>query len=253
MNSGWKKYLLYGSAIIIGGALVIGGYSTAWTGFGDYVSPNGDFVRGKTLWDWMELLLIPLALAGGAFYLNRAERETERQIATDRQQEAALQSYLDRMSDLLLKENLRTSENEEVGNVARTRTLAVLRGLDARRKSVVLQFLHESKLVEGEKAVVILWDADLSGAELNDVILMRANLDGVSLRGANLERADLTEASLNDADLEFANLQGATLVNVSLSRANLNNAVLSKTDLADAVLKGANFKGATMPDGKKHD
>ena len=60
----------------------------------------------KTLWDWLELLVIPVFLAGGAFYLNRSERAVEREIATDRQQEVALQTYLDRMTDLLLGEKL---------------------------------------------------------------------------------------------------------------------------------------------------
>ena len=56
----------------------------------------------KTLWDWMELLIIPLFLAGGAFFLNRSERNNEREIATDRQREAAFQAYLTQMKDLLL-------------------------------------------------------------------------------------------------------------------------------------------------------
>jgi hypothetical protein len=56
----------------------------------------------------MQLLIIPFVLASGAFYLNRSERaverqtaneraELEREIAKDRLQEAALQSYLDRI------------------------------------------------------------------------------------------------------------------------------------------------------------
>jgi hypothetical protein len=114
MKARWKKYLLYGSIIIAG--LIWAGYRVAWTGFGDYAPPNSEFVRAKTLWDWMDLLVIPLVLAAGAFYLERSERaverraaedhaKLEREIATDRQQEAALQTYLDRMADLLLEKN----------------------------------------------------------------------------------------------------------------------------------------------------
>jgi uncharacterized protein YjbI with pentapeptide repeats len=256
MKPGWKKYLLYGSAIIF---LSVLAYLLIET-----VRAKNTGFETKTLWDWMELLIIPLALALAAFALNRSETNLERQsvearskvereIAIDHQQEEALQSYLDRMTELLLKEDLRNTDNEEVQNVARIRTLSVLRGLDARRKGLVLQFLHESKLLDGEKPVVILWDADLSEAELSDVILNRANLGGVILRGANLEGADLTEASLDHADLEFANLQGATLVNVVLSGASLKNAFLSKANFTGAVLKGAKFEGAIMPDGTKHD
>ena len=105
----------------------------------------------KTLWDWMDLLIIPIFLAGGAFFLNRSERNTEREIATDRQQEAALQLYLDRMADLLLKEKLQTAENKEVHDVATIRTLTVLRGLDSKRRGMVLRFLHEANLIINKK------------------------------------------------------------------------------------------------------
>ena len=84
----------------------------SWTGFGDFITPTGEFIRGKTVWDWMELLIIPLSLLIGGYILNRSERDIERQraedrtklereIAADRQREAALQNYLDRMADLL--------------------------------------------------------------------------------------------------------------------------------------------------------
>lgn len=55
------------------------GYTSVWTGFTDYYpSPNipEGFQRGKTLWDWMNLLIVPVVLAGGAFFLSRATRRT---------------------------------------------------------------------------------------------------------------------------------------------------------------------------------
>src|SRR5258706_9385623 len=157
MNSRWKQYLLYASLIIIVGGLIFILVET--------VRAKNTGFETKTLWDWMQLLIIPLFLAGGAFLLNRSEKETERQraedrarlereIAIDRQQEAAFQSYLDRMADLLLKENLRTTEVEEVRKVARTRTLTVLRGLDPTRKGLLLNFLYEAELISKEKPLV---------------------------------------------------------------------------------------------------
>ena len=102
------------SAIII--ILIMLGRTVPWTGFGDYTTSAGELVPGKTLWDWMELLIIPIVLAIGAYYLNRSERaverriaedraKLEREIATDRQQEATLQAYIDRISELLLEKN----------------------------------------------------------------------------------------------------------------------------------------------------
>src|ERR1700693_5191907 len=104
-------------------------------------------LRGKTLWDWLQLLIIPAVLAIGGYLFNystsRNERnaadrhnQTEREIAQDNQREATLQEYINKMSELLLERKLRESrEDAEVRIIARVRTLTALRGLDAIRKA----------------------------------------------------------------------------------------------------------------------
>jgi uncharacterized protein YjbI with pentapeptide repeats len=302
MKRAWKKYLLYGSAMIIGGVLLFGlirlillGYTIAWTGFGDYIQPNNDFVRAKTLWDWMELLIVPFVLAGGVYYLNRSERTVERQrvekraqeehklaveranlereIARDSQQEAALQAYLDRMAELLLKENLPTTDNQEVRNVARVRTLTVLRGLDAKRKGMVLLFLKESELIAQNRVVDLtganlteadlsianlggtnLSGADLGGANLNGTVLIAADLSDAILIRANLSKAYLDQANLSSSVLIAADLSGASLDNVNLMGATLGGVGLSGAKVTDEQLSSVkSLQGATMPDGTKHD
>jgi hypothetical protein len=82
--------------------------------------------------------------------------------------ENALQAYIDKMSELLLHEKLRDSaEDDEVRNIARVRTLSVLRGLDGKRKGDVIQFLHESGLIDKDKCIINLINADLSKADLH--------------------------------------------------------------------------------------
>src|SRR5258708_5587246 len=161
-----------------------------WTGLGSYIPPTkaGNFQRGKTLWDWLQLLIIPAVLAVGGYLFNyttsRNEQkasvlhnQTEREIASDNQREAALQAYIDNMSELLLHEKLRESgPNDEVRKIARVRTLTVLPRLDAERQGSVLQFLHESGLIDKGRSIVDLHGADLSGAIL----------DKADLRGADL-------------------------------------------------------------------
>lgn len=249
----------------------------------------------KTLWDWMELLIIPLFLAGGAFYLQRSERaverkaaddraKLERELATDRQQEAALQAYLDRMADLLLKEKLGESESEKALNVARVRTLTVMRGLNATRNGIVLRFLHDIQLAGNMKSYLFV-DANLDrvnleGVDLSETNLHTAKLEGANLQGAHLEAVNLRSANLKDANLQGAFLQGANLQGANLIRANLQGAYLRGAKMQGAFLDGANLndanlkdanlqgvmldkgnslttvrslKGATMPDGTKHD
>ena len=273
MNSRWKQYLFYASLIIIGGGLIFILVET--------VKAKNTGFETKTLWDWMELLIIPLVLAIGAFFLNRSESAVERQIAEDRrkedrklaedrakldydialdhQRDAALQSYFDRMSELLLKEKLRTTKKKEVHDVARTWTLTVLRGLSSRRKGNVIIFLQETKLIKTPNPVVELWGSDLQECDLHE-----ADLEATVLRGVNFENANLSIAGLQNADLRRANLTGAFLYGANLCGADLRNAELKNANLQNAVLIDAkisdlqlatvkSLKGATKPDGTKQE
>src|SRR5215218_6841378 len=78
-----------------------------WTGF-----------RGKTAWDFLQLLIVPLMLVaiGLVFSLQQDARqqrvedqraEAERELAEQRAQDEALQAYLDQMGSLLLERDLR--------------------------------------------------------------------------------------------------------------------------------------------------
>jgi hypothetical protein len=177
----------------------------ARTGFGD-----------KTLWDWLQLLIVPLVLVGIGllFEMQQAERqqrleeqqqaledrraEAERELAEQRAQDEALQAYLDQMGSLLLEKDLRASEEDsEVRTLARARTLTVLGRLDPSRKADVMRFLVEAELVQrvegGRGPIIRLVGADLSGADLGalsgfrpsaDSRLLRADLRGAYLRGA---------------------------------------------------------------------
>jgi hypothetical protein len=93
---------------------------------------------GKTLWDWLQLLIGPvmLSLATVAFARQQDARqqrienkraEAERELAEQRAQDEVLQAYLTQMSTLLLEKDLRSSEEDsEVRTLARARTLTVL-------------------------------------------------------------------------------------------------------------------------------
>ena len=190
--------------------VILGGYLFQW----DWAGFNGHIKSGKTLWDWLQLLIIPVMLAVGGylfnFTTNRNEQistekrdKTERDIALDNQREAALQDYIDKMSELLLKEHLSElkPEYEEVRKIARVRTLTVLPRLDGKRKRSVLQFLYESGLIDKDIKCV-----DLSGADLT-----KANLMGANLVGADLSKANLYGAFMNRASMYLANLAGTNL------------------------------------------
>lgn len=257
-----------------------------WTGLNGYknistattsppkITTTVTYQPRKTLWDWLQLLIIPAVLAVAGYAINltisRAEQAatkqrdtTERAIAQDNLREALLQAYIDNMSDLLLIHNLRESKPEdEARNVATARTFTVLRRLDAVRKGSVLWFLYESGLIDVafDKGII-----DLSEADLREAYLREASLSGVDLHYACLSKADLSGAFLSEANLVGVNLEGADLREADLCEANLCAAILNDVYLDRANLKDAtgitneelekqakSLKGATMPDGSTH-
>lgn len=232
-------------------------YRFGWSGFGPY-SVNGQVVPAKTLWDWMGLLIIPGLLLFGGISINtslqqiereRAEKraESEQQIADDRLKEQALQTYLDRMSDLLLSGQLDNADTKEKAQtVARARTLTTLTGLDGERKGAVLQFLHESGLISGKTATLNLNKADFNDARCMSVSLTGANLVGTNFMAANLFGVDFSEAYLVGVEFVGTNLEKANLYWAHLSRANLRAAHLSRANLDGAHLDGANLTNAKV-------
>jgi uncharacterized protein YjbI with pentapeptide repeats len=271
-RSWWQKIKQYRIAIGVVGivlvvviTLIIAGYWYDWTGFNGYnkvtiahtisgtnagtVTKTEEYQPGKALWDWLQLFIIPLVLAVAALLFNFANSRTERHIALDKQREDLLQTYLDRMSELLLKEKLRSSAvDAEVRNVARVRTITILFQLDARRIGYVFAFLSESRLMSTKpnESIVSLSEADLRHINFSGADLTKANLSDANLFGTNLFGADLFGADLFGADLFGADLFGADLGRVSLGGADLSGAKLSGADLSRANLSKADLSGANL-------
>src|SRR5215203_277575 len=256
------------------------GYRYEWTGFGeaDLPKPENREVRPeKTVWDWLQLLIVPVVLAivtvvftlyqeGRQSRIEQQRAQNALQVAEERAQDAALQEYLDQMGSLLLNKDrpLRQSkEGAEVRTLARARTLTILERMNPSRKRQVIEFLYEADLirgVEGSQPIISLRVANLS-----DVALIRDKLSEANLSGANLSGAKLNWAKLNGADLSGAYLTDADLRNATLRNANLSDANLFLADLSDANLNKARgitmeelekkapstLEGATMPDGSK--
>jgi uncharacterized protein YjbI with pentapeptide repeats len=218
----------------------------------------------KTIWDWLQLLIVPLVLAAIGILFTAQQDIRQQAVEAQRAQDTALQAYLDQMGRLLFENNLRgAEEGSEIRTLARARTLTVLGSLDPDRKTQVMQFLLEANLIrsiEGRAPVIGLGNADLSGANLRG-----ANLNGSQLAGAELSDANLTGARLGGANMRYTNLSDADLSGADLAATDLRNASLFNVELRGADLSGAEgiskelledmttyLKGATMPDGSKY-
>lgn len=258
----WLLGLLVAASLLV---LVIGGYGFGWDWMGLDASPKSTTTNpAKSVWDWLQLLIIPAALAGIALWFNwqqgKTERalsvkqsELEREIAQDQQREAILQEYLNRMTELFLNHNLRNSQlGDEVRQIARVRTLATLRRLDGVRNGTMLHFLQEAHLREVADPVVdlrnaALWNIDLSGVDLSDL-----NLSNLTLAEARMSKSILLRTNLAGAFLEKADLRGSLLFDADLNGAQLSEANLRGALVDDVNLKGAKMEGATLPDGSMY-
>jgi uncharacterized protein YjbI with pentapeptide repeats len=240
-------------------------FDWAWTG-----------LANRTFWDWLRLLVVPVVLALGGYLFNQSESrrarqeaaeqhrveqeltnqraQTDREIAEQGRQDAALQAYLDHIGELLLdndKALRKSAEGDEVRTLARARTLTVLRRLDGERKARVMQFLYEAGLIRKDANLVDLKEADLHGALLSDAHLSQAYLVKANLGRANLDGANLAYANLSEAVLSEANLIGADLSRAILDNANLSGAEgITNEELEQ---QAASLKGATMPNGQKYE
>jgi hypothetical protein len=240
-------------------------------------------LRGKTLWDWADLLIVPLFIALFGLWFTRSENRSAQTIAGERAQDTMLQTYLDQMGGLLLNWGLRDVEDREseVRRLARARTLTVVQTLGPGRKRSLLQFLWEADLIRGERPIISLYGADLSNADLSNMNLILTNLVGANLRGANLSGSSLSvlrgsgetllraaqldvevstlmepqsAAILRAADLRDAILRDTSLEGVDLWEADLSGADLSGARISQDQLDACkSLAGAIMPDGTRHD
>jgi uncharacterized protein YjbI with pentapeptide repeats len=210
---------------------------------------------GHPVWNWLDLLIVPVVLVIGGYLFTQRQRSLGREIAADhaqadrdiadqRRQDDALQAYLEHIGKLLLDNDrpLRQSkEGDEVRTLARARTLTTLRRLDGGRKGSVVQFLYECGLITTGRSAL-----SLAGADLMAAYLIEANLREANLSGAKLEGAVLREASLRRANLYGAHLSGSDLSGAFLGGANLYGADLSGSDLRGANLRGTNLRDADL-------
>src|SRR6266480_1031850 len=148
---------------------ILGGYkfNWGWTGFNQ---------PSKTLWDWLQLLgvlAVPVVVGLGAVWFTTRQGKVADAENKDNQREAALQAYIDKISELLLHEHLsellldKPLDEESPGDtqvviIALARTTTVLRILDQDRRGSLIRFLSQAgiltKCIEDE-----LVGIDLSG------------------------------------------------------------------------------------------
>jgi uncharacterized protein YjbI with pentapeptide repeats len=228
------------------------------------VAQSESVVQEKTLWDWLQLFIIPLVLTGAVFFLNKQQEDTsltasktqhdsdqlnaasqrasDLRIAQQQAYDKVMDDYLDKMSAMLLDPTMpltnkkSTAVQPNAKLIARERTLIALDRLDGRRRGIILRFLYDAHLIDDPKFVIHLYGSRLTGADLGNSNLAKAHLMEVNLGGAHLQ----------GSFLQGSNLEGSLLVGAHLVRAHLNGADLRQANMTDAILTNANMQGAIL-------
>lgn len=236
-----------------------------WTGFGRWSENVGsgiEFQRAKTLWDWMELLLIPVMLTIGVAWLNKREKEKEesakeleREIAQDKRQQEALDAYLSRMSNLILdmSSSYASTDIATFKSVAEAQTIAVLRTLDGKRKGQVLEFLYGNRLLGSPKTDPLMPTLDLSHAELRHVDLIVGLPRDVDDSIESTDWGDDPDCRLRKYVDKFSEqprwrigLVGVKMLQADFYKAALVLTDLTEADFTEAYLVNARLHGAIL-------
>jgi hypothetical protein len=246
---------LVGLALIFLLAILFPRVFPSWLGTSPLLNDQGEVIYpGKSIWDLVQLLIVPLMLAVVAYMFNSTQAQRERELAERRNQEEVLETFIHNMSELILEHDLmHAGQKSPTGILARTMIRTSVYRVSPAKKSAMVRFLKEAGLIDGPESVVSVAGCDFREARLGKMNLASTNLANANLMNAVLREtsgsmANFTEANLSSADLEGADLRDSKFVRANLAGANLRGANLEggklvKADLRDANLMSANLRG----------
>jgi uncharacterized protein YjbI with pentapeptide repeats len=215
-----------------------------WTGFGKSVKdPNIE--PAKTLFDWLELLIIPSSLGLLGWLYQEAEKSKVQKTEEERARNKTLSSFFNTITDLLKDHNLANNPTVQVKALARTRINMTLAQLDGARKGQVLQFLYESNLIDKSPGLKLL-GANFNNAILDHIVLGASEIRGANFVNASFKNANLNEIIMNSSNFEKANLSGSLVENADFSYTNLKNSKWKNMDLTTVEFEGANLTNANL-------
>jgi uncharacterized protein YjbI with pentapeptide repeats len=225
-----------------------------WTGFGPYDEATQG-PRSKTLWDWLELLIIPAALGIGAATFQYLENNKERNLRDELNQQRIFDDYIEEVSEKLSQYTRdELINNEKMRLLLSANTAFTLNRLTVSRRTAILQFLHQAELItlsrfsrrniEEQKAVTSV--IKLKNATLHDIdlsligkyeFIYDINLSETNLRKANMNNTRISRCFFQEAELTEANFQDSEIN----TKCRFNKANMKKANLRNTKITGASF------------
>lgn len=187
--------------------------------------------EGRTLWDWINVISVPMIVGLATLVINNAQKELEQRSLI----ESAVQNYFDRVSTLVLSGEQKPELTEIV---IRAQTKAILNLVEGEGAGRILAFLSEMELLKriaSEFEGLNLAGSDLKGLDLSEMDFEDSDLSHAELEGANFSGADFEGVEFDGADLDGALFIGADLRDATgLTQDQLDGACYDKTTLLPA-------------------
>jgi uncharacterized protein YjbI with pentapeptide repeats len=215
-----------------------------WTGFGESIKDDKK-EAAKTLWDWLDLLIIPFAIGLIGWAFSQIEKAKTNKRDEESSQNEVLESFLNTITNLIIDNRLHNDPTQQSLAIARARINIAVNNLNGHRKGQVLQFLYESDLIDIEPKLRIL-GVNLQNAVLDEIVLGKSEIKGAYFNFASIQNANLNGAILIGCDFSYANLSKSLVKDVDLSYSNLTGAKLQDMDLTSVNLEGANLTEANL-------
>jgi hypothetical protein len=269
--------LLLGLAIAIT-LVAIGGYmyKWGWTGF-----------AGKTLWDWMKLLIVPLILAVGGLLITQMERlnsaraqELDRErLEVDRQQTQAQLRQTEQRLELdrerAEQERRLTQEGQITDRFTRAidqlgatdvegrRILEIRTGavyaLERISRESTKDYGPITEILTAYVRVYAPWPPYVDrtpeapivlAADIQAILTVLGRRAEDHLFGQYRIPLDLYRTDLRGSDLERADLERVDLHQTNLHQANLHQANLHQANLQRGYLRGANLRETSLEEAE---
>jgi len=227
-----------------------------WTGFGESLKDETK-ESAKTLWDWLDLLIIPSVIGLLGWLYSQAEKAKTKKNEEERFENESFESFLETMTNLIIEHRLHDEPSQQTLAIARARINVAFNNLNGARKGQVLQFLYESNLIDINPKIniiganlknavldeIVLGGSEIRGAHFKNATIQNANLNGAVLIGCDFTQANFSNSIVNDLDLSYTNLTKAKLKNMDLTSVNFEGATLTGADFRGSKIRRAQLDG----------
>ncbi len=201
-----------------------------WSGF-----------QNKQLWNWLELLIIPILLVIGGFILENNAEQRIKDSSIEKEKQESLKEYFKSVQMIVASSSKRNSSKTKpsklVDNLTyidkeliESFTQLVLSEINGDQKRQVVKFLYELELIKCNQQKNCPNVINLDPFDLTEAKLENLDLKKIFLHGANL-----TSAKLNGTNLEFADLQNTILEKTEFNLARLKNVNMGQTSFGKDV------------------